>query len=138
MNSDSNNTTTINNNNNTTIFATVLIFSFLHVCVFTHPHVIWVCVVCNMVWIRCSWCISSCLLLSFWNCLLSYSQFLGASSLLLVFTYPLMKRLTFWVMYLTFVSMEFSLVNLISCSIQLTWFIYQLLLCWCSLKPTLV
>lgn len=25
-----------------------------------------------------------------------YSQFLGASSLLLVFTYPLMKRLTFW------------------------------------------
>lgn len=30
----------------------------------------------------------------------SYSRILGASSLLLVFTYPLMKRLTFWVRYL--------------------------------------
>lgn len=32
-----------------------------------------------------------------WCMIVSNSQILGASSLLLVFSYPLMKRLTFWV-----------------------------------------
>lgn len=56
------------------------------------------CMICNRFKLMWPACVSS--LCNHWsNCCLVIcnSRILGASSLLLVFSYPLMKRLTFWV-----------------------------------------